>query len=115
MNVYNIDPSFRDLGVTGAKLLTPGRPDWSVLPNRPASSDPLERMPPLGTAIVDDAAIAIVDAWIQSPDVCVTESDIDLDSLPDDADNCPGIGNPNQSVEDRDGVGNTCDSKLEDQ
>ena len=110
MNVCNIDPSFGDLGISGAKLLTPGRPDLSVLRNRPASNDPLERMPPLGTAIVDDAAIAILDAWIQSPDVCATESDIDLDSVPDDADNCPDTKNPDQSDEDRDGAGNACDT-----
>ncbi|MDX2410542.1 MAG: PQQ-dependent sugar dehydrogenase [Woeseiaceae bacterium] len=110
MNVCNIDPSFGDLGISGAKLLTPGRPDLSVLPNRPASNDPLERMPPLGTAIVDDAAIAILEAWIQSPDVCAPESDIDLDSVPDDADNCPDTTNPDQSDEDRDGVGDACDT-----
>jgi uncharacterized repeat protein (TIGR03806 family) len=109
MNVCNIDPSFGDLGIAGAKLLTPGRPDLSVLSNRPARNDPLVRMPPLGTAIVDSAAIAVLGAWIQSPEVCSPESDTDLDSVPDDADNCPGTMNPDQADEDRDGAGDACD------
>jgi hypothetical protein len=110
MNVCNIDPSFGDLGISGAKLLAPGQPGLSVLLNRPASNDPLTRMPPLGTLIVDDPAISALTAWIQSPDVCATETDIDLDSVPDDADNCPDTKNPDQADNDRDGVGDSCDN-----
>ena len=110
MNVCNIDPRFGDIGILGAKLLTPGRPDLSVLPERPARTDPLERMPPLGTAMVDAAAIAVLTEWIRSPGVCAVESDGDLDSVPDDADNCPDASNPDQADADKDGIGDMCDT-----
>ncbi|MDJ0906575.1 MAG: PQQ-dependent sugar dehydrogenase [Woeseiaceae bacterium] len=109
MNVCDVDPSFGDLGISGAKLLAPGRPDLSVLSNRPARANPLERMPPLGTVIVDNDAVAVLQAWIQSPGVCSVESDLDLDTVPDDADNCPADSNPDQADEDRDGIGDVCD------
>ena len=110
MNVCDVFPSFGDLGVPGAKIVSPGRPDLSVLAMRPASGDPLLRMPPLGTAIIDDNAISALTEWIQSPDICAAESDRDLDGVPDDADNCPDTSNPNQSDDDRDGIGDACDS-----
>jgi uncharacterized repeat protein (TIGR03806 family) len=110
MNVCNIDPSFGDLGIVGAKLLAPGDPDLSVLTTRPARTDPLMRMPPLGTAVVDTLAIQTLEAWAQSADVCAAESDADLDSVPDDADNCPDVTNPDQSDGDHDGIGDVCDS-----
>src|SRR5207248_2733756 len=37
-------------------------------------------------------------------------SDRDGDGLPDEADNCPALFNPDQADEDDDGQGNTCDS-----
>jgi uncharacterized repeat protein (TIGR03806 family) len=110
MNVCDVFPSFGDLGIPGAKIVSPGRPDLSVLAMRPASEDPLQRMPPLGTAIIDDNAISALTDWIQSPDICAAESDQDLDGVPDDADNCPDTSNPNQSDQDRDGIGDTCDN-----
>jgi len=110
MNVCNVDPGFGDLGVSGAKLLLPGNPTASIFRLRHASTDPLVRMPPLATSVVNDPAIAVFDAWISSPGVCALEVDTDGDGAPDDADNCASVPNPNQSDADRDGVGDLCDS-----
>ena len=110
MNVCNISPSLGDLGISGARLLAPGRPDLSILMQRPASTDPRFRMPPLATAIVHDEATDLLRAWIQSTNVCAAESDSDLDAVPDDADNCPLISNPNQADVDRDGTGDACEA-----
>ena len=38
---------------------------------------------------------------------CVT--DVDLDRVPDDVDNCPDMTNPDQADADRDGIGDVCD------
>jgi uncharacterized repeat protein (TIGR03806 family) len=110
MNVCNVDPSFGNLGIAGAKLIAPGRSDLSILPTRPSRMNPLERMPPLGTLIVHDLAVATLGAWADSPGVCAAETDQDLDAVPDDIDNCPDIANPDQADADRDGIGNACDS-----
>ena len=109
MNVCNLDPSFGDLGISGAKLVSPGQPDLSILPTRPSRTDPLERMPPLGTSIVHDLAISTLRSWIDSPAVCAVETDVDLDGVPDDVDNCPDMANPDQADADRDGIGDVCD------
>ena len=110
MNVCNMDPSFGDLGITGAKILAPGQPALSIMAQRPARTNPLERMPPLATLIVHDVAISVLNSWIASPNVCAIESDADLDSVPDDADNCPNTANPDQSDVDKDQIGDLCEN-----
>jgi uncharacterized repeat protein (TIGR03806 family) len=110
MNVCNASPSFGDLGINGAMILTPGDPARSILVQRPSSTNPLERMPPLGTTIVHAGAIGALSNWISSTSVCAIESDSDLDQVPDDVDNCPNDSNPDQSDLDRDQVGDVCDA-----
>jgi hypothetical protein len=73
MKVYNVDPGFGDLGISGAKLLLPGDPTASIFRVRHASTDPLVRMPPLATSVVNNPAIAAFDAWISSPGVCADD------------------------------------------
>ena len=109
MKACNVDPAFGDLGIPGAKILLPGDPLGSIFRMRHASTDPLVRMPPLATSVVNDAAIAMFDEWINSPGVCAPEVDTDGDGAPDDADNCVNVPNPNQSDIDQDGVGDRCD------
>ena len=109
MNVCNVDPVLGDLGISGAKLLAPGAPAMSILLARPSLTNPLYRMPPLGTSIVHDEAMSILNSWIRSPHVCAVESDTDLDQVPDDADNCPSTSNPDQADFDKDGIGDLCE------
>lgn len=45
-------------------LLVPGDPAHSVLAQRPASTDPNVRMPPLGTSVPDPAGLALLARWI---------------------------------------------------
>jgi uncharacterized repeat protein (TIGR03806 family) len=110
MNVCDVPPALGDLGIDGARLLAPGRPDLSVLVQRPASNNPLNRMPPLATSVVHGDAISMLESWVESEGVCAPEADFDLDSVADDADNCPDVSNPDQSDRDRDGVGDACES-----
>lgn len=58
-------PSQGDLGVEGAKLVTPGDPAKSVLSLRIHATN-TGRMPPLGSSVVDTAGAAVIDGWIQS-------------------------------------------------
>lgn len=53
-------------GKEGSLLVAPGMPQRSSLFFRMASRDPDLQMPPLGTVIADEAALARVKAWIES-------------------------------------------------
>ena len=110
MNVCNLDPSFGDLGIAGAKLIAPGRADLSILPTRPSRTNPLERMPPLGVSIVHELGVSTLREWADLPGVCAAESDVDMDGVPDDVDNCPAAPNPDQADADVDGTGDACDA-----
>jgi mono/diheme cytochrome c family protein len=56
-----------------------GRPDASVLVARMTSRHPLVQMPPLGTRIVDDEAVALIKKWIAedlgTPEATVTQKE----------------------------------------
>jgi len=58
-----------DLGITDARILAPGAPARSLLSRRPHLRNALG-MPPLGSTIVDDKGIAVVDDWIRSIATC---------------------------------------------
>jgi len=109
MNVCDMDPVFGNLGIAGAKLLAPGQPALSLLARRPASTESFERMPPLGTVVVHDDAVSVLNSWITWPGVCTAETDSDLDQVPDDSDNCPNAANPDQADVDEDQIGDLCD------
>ncbi len=47
-----------------ARLVVPGHSQSSVLPLRMRSRDPRVQMPPLGTAVPDAQALALVERWI---------------------------------------------------
>jgi hypothetical protein len=61
----NGTPQDGDLGVTGAKIITPGAPASSVASLRMHALD-VNRMPPLATHVVDPMGSALIDAWITS-------------------------------------------------
>ena len=44
-----------------------------------------------------------------SAEFVVKRRDTDLDSVPDEIDNCPNVANPSQLDDDMDGIGNDCD------
>ena len=49
---------------TLTRLVVPGRSQASVLPLRMRSRDPRVQMPPLGTALPDEQAVALIERWI---------------------------------------------------
>lgn len=56
---------FRGHGLAGdAPLIAPGDPDRSVILARMRSRDPRTQMPPLGTQLADERALALVELWI---------------------------------------------------
>ncbi|MEX2185451.1 MAG: PQQ-dependent sugar dehydrogenase [Pirellulales bacterium] len=48
------------------RIVRPGDLEMSMLFHRMSANDPSLRMPPLGTAVVDRKAVALLAAWIQS-------------------------------------------------
>jgi hypothetical protein len=57
-------PVVDDVGITNARLVTPGSPETSVLSRRMHALD-AKRMPPIGTRRVDAAGVALIDDWIR--------------------------------------------------
>lgn len=113
MNLCDVDPMFGDVGVAGAKLLTPGDASSSVLSLRLHATD-TNRMPPLATEIVDAQGTAVMDAWIDGLAECPGAAlDSDGDGHVDPEDNCSTIPNPSQCDSDQDGYGNHCDADFD--
>jgi uncharacterized repeat protein (TIGR03806 family) len=62
-------PTLGDLGVQGARVVAPGHPERSILSLRMHTRDE-HQMPPLGTNVVDEVAVDVVDAWIRELEAC---------------------------------------------
>jgi hypothetical protein len=69
MHVCDAKPDKGDLGVAGARLLSPGKPGRSLLSLRMRDLG-AGRMPQLATYHVDEAGAEVVDAWIRSVADC---------------------------------------------
>ena len=57
-----------------AQLVVPGASHASALPIRMRSHDPRVQMPPLGTAIPDFEALALIERWIDHADAACAPS-----------------------------------------
>lgn len=62
-NACNVTPASGDLGVSGARVITPGEAASSVLYLRMSRRD-ASQMPPLGSLHVDTAGAALIQQWI---------------------------------------------------
>lgn len=69
MRACNVAPSGGDLGIAGAKLVTPGDPSRSTIPLRMRALD-RNRMPPLASRVVDESGANAVEAWIRGLAAC---------------------------------------------
>jgi hypothetical protein len=50
----------------GSPRIAPGHVSTSAIALRMRSRDPLQQMPPLGTALADGDALALLAEWVQS-------------------------------------------------
>lgn len=66
--LINVDPSHSDLGIAGARLVSPGSVEKSILFHRTNSLEPGVAMPPLAKNVIDSAAIELLREWIESLD-----------------------------------------------
>jgi mono/diheme cytochrome c family protein len=66
----NALPRAGDLGVSQARLLEPGDPSRSILSARIRAGGSAH-MPPLATALVDEAGATLIDAWIDALTACL--------------------------------------------
>jgi len=65
----NVQPGISDLGIDNALLIAPGEPERSVLLTRMQIRG-TNQMPPLGTHLVDEAAVGLIGEWIAGLDGC---------------------------------------------
>lgn len=63
------EPEHGDLGVIGAKIITPGDPEASLVSLRMHRRD-ANQMPPLATSLVDEVGVGVIDEWITSLTGC---------------------------------------------
>jgi len=70
MNLCNAVPEKGDLGVAGALRITPGDPASSLVSLRMHSRNPMTQMPQVGTKVVDEAGVGVIDEWITSLTGC---------------------------------------------
>jgi len=66
-NLINVTPG-NNLGITGARLVSPGRPDLSIVHRRVGSLAPGVAMPPIAKNLVDDSGLQLLADWINSLD-----------------------------------------------
>jgi uncharacterized repeat protein (TIGR03806 family) len=68
MEVCGVEPQ-RDLGIPDALIVAPGEPERSTLLARMKALDD-NRMPPIGTAVVDPDGTTLIEEWIRGLDGC---------------------------------------------
>jgi hypothetical protein len=78
MHICDVPPQFGDLGLPGgaaaARILAPGAPENSILVariSRRGTALP-GQMPPLASARIDEAGVAVVTRWVRATTVCPT-------------------------------------------
>ena len=71
MGICNVAPMKSTLGLDPVSILLPGAPESSVLAERMKIHGE-DRMPPLGTVVVDEAGVGAVEAWIEGLSGCPT-------------------------------------------
>lgn len=68
-NTCDVEPVLGDLGVSNARLVSPGVSAESIVPNRMNRRD-VHGMPPLASAIADAAGVTLINQWIDSLTGC---------------------------------------------
>jgi uncharacterized repeat protein (TIGR03806 family) len=68
-NACDVAPSGTTLGIANARLIAPGEPDRSVLPERVNRRDQ-HAMPPIGSTVIDAQGVALLRQWIQGLSSC---------------------------------------------
>lgn len=69
MGACDVEPIRGELGLEEPRLISPGAPESSVIVARMASEDSA-RMPPLGSAVVDEDGVQLLSDWIASLSSC---------------------------------------------
>ena len=70
MAACNTIPKKGGAGLAKYTILTPGKPEESVISARVGSLDEMARMPQIGTYVVDQPGLKLIDDWIKTITAC---------------------------------------------
>ncbi|MEW6774708.1 MAG: PQQ-dependent sugar dehydrogenase [Bdellovibrionota bacterium] len=70
MGACNVSPTLSNLGNPDALLLKPGEPENSIISMRMRDLVGGDRMPPLGSTVLDEVGAQLIDDWIESLQDC---------------------------------------------
>ena len=69
MNICDVAPNGETWGIDDAKLMSPGLANKSLIYNRAGRLDEAQ-MPPIGTNMVDQQGLLLLEEWINSKTYC---------------------------------------------
>lgn len=69
MNICGVRPNIGELGIVGANLFYPARPDLSMIPAR-MSIRGANQMPPVASTIVHNQGVNVISTWIMQTVAC---------------------------------------------
>jgi len=96
-HIVDVLPELDDMGISGAKRISPGSADSSIIYLRMLDLGPY-RMPPLASSVIDVQGVALIRSWIDSLGVALSVDDRSITVAPQTYELYPAYPNPFNAV-----------------